>query len=168
MAFLLPEHVFEHYYEVTPAELQKRNLRGLLLDMDNTLVPYEETTPRPEFAEWLLALQKSGIAVALVTNNHKKRLATFNAPHGLPAYANSLKPLPHNLRRAAKRMNIPVKECAMLGDQLLTDMLAAHFAGMTAFIVPPIRDKKNPIVRLKRALERPLMKRYYKRENRHE
>ena len=165
MPFLTPDRVFENYYDITPEFLKAQEIRALILDIDNTLIPYEETEARQEFAPWLLSLRENGISVSLVSNNHKPRMLLFNAPFSLPAYANSLKPLPHNLWRAMKKMNVRRKETAMVGDQLLTDMFAARFAGVRSFIVPPIRDKQNFITRMKRKLEKPLMKRYYKRNS---
>ncbi len=163
MPFITPDRVFQNYYEITPEVLSERGIRALILDIDNTLIPYEETEARAEFTPWLTALRENGITVALVSNNHKPRMQIFNAPFGLVGYANSLKPLPHNLFRAAKKMGVKRKECAMVGDQLLTDMFAARFAGMRSFIVPPIRDKQNAVTRFKRRLEKPLMNRYMKR-----
>ncbi len=163
MPFFTPDRVFSEYTDITPEFLQEHGIRALILDIDNTLIPYEETEARASFAPWLQALNESGISVALVSNNHKPRLNAFNAPFGLPGYANSCKPLPINLLRAKKKMGVRRRECAMVGDQLLTDMFAARFAGMMSLIVPPINDKKNGITRLKRKLERPLMRSYEKR-----
>ncbi len=163
MPFFTPDRVFSEYTEITPDFLKEHGIRALILDIDNTLIPYEETAARASFAPWLASLREGGISVALVSNNHKPRLAAFNAPFGLLGYANSCKPLPHNLWRAKRKMGVKRRECAMVGDQLLTDMFAARFAGMYSIIVPPINDKKNLITRLKRKIERPMMRAYEKR-----
>lgn len=163
MPFFTPDRIYGRFSELDPAALYAEGIRVLLLDMDNTLIPYEESEPNEEVLAFLSSLKAHGIAAALVTNNHKKRLKKFNAALGLPAYANSLKPLPHNLLRAMRKLGAGRKETALLGDQLLTDMFAARFAGIRSFIVSPINDKKTWIVRMKRKIERPLVRRYYKR-----
>lgn len=164
MPFFIPDRIFESYRDLSPEFLRKEGIRALILDIDNTLIPYEEDVPTDELYAWFTALRENGISVSFVSNNRKKRLAVFNEKLSLPAYSTSCKPLPHNLFRAMKKMGAKRKETAMVGDQLLTDMLAARFARVRSYIVPPIRDKKKFTVRLKRKLEAPLVRRYYKRE----
>ena len=164
MPIIIPDRIFESYKSITPEYLLSVGIRALILDIDNTLIPYEEDAPTEELYRWFAALKESGISVALVSNNNKKRLLVFNEKLGLPGYASSCKPLPHNLFRAMKEMKVKRKETAMVGDQLFTDMLAARFAGVRSYIVPPIRDKKKLTVRLKRKLEAPLVRRYYRKE----
>lgn len=164
MPFLIPDRIFESYRDLSPEYLRSEGIRALILDIDNTLIPYEEDVPTEELYEWFHALRENGISVSLVSNNRKKRLVVFNEKLGLPGYACSCKPLPHNLFRAMKKMGVKRKETAMVGDQLFTDMLAARMARVRSYIVPPIRDKKKFTVRLKRKLEAPLVRRYYKRE----
>jgi len=164
MPIIIPDRIFESYRCLTPEYLISVGIRALILDIDNTLISYEENKPTEELYAWFSALRENGISVALVSNNRKKRLLVFNEALGLPGYANSCKPLPHNLLRAMKKMKAKRKETAMVGDQLFTDMLAARLAGVRSYIVPPIRDKKKFTVRLKRKLEAPLVRRYYRKE----
>ena len=163
MPFFTPDRIFSRFCELTPEYLLSRGIRGLLLDMDNTLIPYEEELPTAEITAFIRSMQENGIGVALVTNNRKRRLLRFNESLALPAFSFSVKPLPHNLWRAARRLSVKPSECALMGDQLLTDMLGARLAGMTSFIVPPIRDKQKRLIRLKRRIERPLVRRYRKK-----
>ena len=81
----------------------------------------------------------------------------------LEAYADAGKPFGKTLRRAMKQLGSDPSNTAMLGDQLLTDALAGNLLGLKVFIVPPIRDKRSAFVRFKRRLERPVIRRYYKK-----
>lgn len=164
MPIIIPDRIFESYRNITPDFLLSEGVRALILDIDNTLIPYEEDVPTEELFRWFSSLRENGISVALVSNNRKKRLTVFNENLGFPGYANSCKPLPHNLFRAMKKMKAKRKETVMIGDQLFTDMLAARLAGIRSYIVSPIRDKKKFTVRLKRKLEAPLVRRYYRKE----
>ena len=162
MAFFIPEYMCSVFGDITPAFLAKEGVSTLLLDVDNTLIPYELDRPTEEVLHWLSSLKENGIRVAFVTNNSKRRLSLFSEGMDVPAYHFCCKPSPLMLRRAMRVLGADRSSTAMLGDQLLTDMLAAHLAGVRSYIVPPIRDKRDPITRFKRVLERPLVRRYRK------
>ena len=87
-------------------------------------------------------------------------MTRYNEKLGLPAYAKSGKPRGRVLKLAMKKMGSDVSNTAVLGDQLLTDALAAHNLGLMALIVPPIKDKKNAFFVFKRWLESPYIRRY--------
>lgn len=157
---LTPTYMFASYREVTPDFLLKKGIRGLLLDIDNTLAPYEQDEPDEEIRSWVRAMQEGGVRIALVSNNHPPRVELFNRTLGLLAYADSGKPGKRTLLRAMREMEREPTECAMMGDQLLTDSYAGLHIGLPSIIVPPIKDKTNLFFRFKRLLERPYIRRY--------
>ncbi|MBQ1261303.1 MAG: YqeG family HAD IIIA-type phosphatase [Clostridia bacterium] len=159
---LTPTYMFSSYREVTPDFLLEHGIRGLLLDIDNTLAPYEQEDPDESIRAWVKGMQEAGIAIALVSNNHPPRVERFNRTLGLPAYADSGKPGKRTLLRAMRELGREPSECAMMGDQLLTDSYAGRHIGLPSVIVPPIKDKTNPFFRFKRLLERPYIRRYAK------
>ena len=159
---LTPDYLFDAFDEVTPEFLQERGIRALLIDIDNTLAPYEQDDPDERILAWFSSLREAGIHAALISNNHPPRVERFNAPLSLPAYADSGKPGSRAMIAAMKEMGVTPSETAGLGDQLLTDTLAAHRLGMPSLIVPPIKDKTTLFFRFKRWLERPFMRRYRK------
>jgi len=159
---LTPDYMFGTFDEVSPEFLQKRGIRALLIDIDNTLAPYEQDDPDERIVAWFDALRAAGIQAALISNNHPPRVERFNAPLSLPAYADSGKPGSRAIRAAMAEMGVNEQETAGLGDQLLTDTLAVHRLGMISLIVPPIKDKTTLFFRFKRWLERPFIKRYRK------
>lgn len=164
LARLLPDRHFATYRELTPALLAEDGVRALLLDIDNTLAPYEVAEPDEELRAWFAALAAAGVGVALVSNNHRERVELFNRTLGLPAYPDAHKPLRRTVRRALEDLGVPPAEAAFMGDQLFTDVLAGKNLGMRAYTVPPIRDKRDLFTRFKRLLERPFMRAYYRRE----
>ena len=157
-----PDYMFASYREVTPTFLQSIGVSALLIDIDNTLAPYEEPDPSEEHRAWFSALAEAGIRVALVSNNHPPRVERFNRTLGLLAYADSRKPHRRTLLRAMKELGVSKAETAVLGDQLLTDAYAGKHIGLPAIIVPPIRDKRNLFFRFKRWCERPFIRKYAK------
>ena len=160
---LMPDHMFRTFDEVTPDFLSAMGVRAVLADIDNTLAPYEQTEPDERIKDWIASLSAAGIAVAFISNNNRERVERFNATLGVPAFPKSGKPFKKNLVKAMAAAGGQKSTTVVLGDQLLTDALAAHNLGVKCIIVPPIRDKKNRFFRFKRRLERPLVKRFKKR-----
>ena len=158
--YLMPDDMLERYPDVTPEFLASVGVRALLVDIDNTLAPYEQPEPDDGHRAWLAAMAAAGIRVALISNNDRERVERFNATLGLPASWKSGKPFGRVMKRYLREWGVDRKEAAVLGDQLLTDALAAHLLGLRAIIVPPIRDKKTAFVRFKRYLERPYIRAY--------
>ena len=161
---LVPEYVFENYLYVRPEFLTSLGIRALLIDIDNTLAPYEQDLPDENIINWFAQMKEAGISCALISNNDAPRVELFDSLLSLPAYAKSGKPCKKTLIRAMRDMGVDASVTAGLGDQLLTDTLAVHKLGMISIIVPPIKDKLTPFFKFKRRLERPFMKKYYKRK----
>ena len=161
--FLTPDYMFGHYYEITPEFLKSIGVRALLIDIDNTLAPYEQPDPDERIRNWFASLAENGIVAALVSNNHAPRVERFNKDLGLLAYADSGKPKRKTLELAMKELGVTHKETAMLGDQLLTDSFAGKHIGLYALIVPPIKDKTNLFFRFKRLCERPFIRKFAKK-----
>lgn len=157
---LTPDYLFDRFDQVTPEFLSSLGIRGLLIDIDNTLAPYEQPEPDDRIRDWFASLEAEGIRSALISNNHPPRVEQFNATLGLPAYPDSGKPGSKYLLEAMREMGVTPEETAGLGDQLLTDTLAAHRLDLLSIIVPPIKDKKTLFFRFKRLLEKPFLRRY--------
>ena len=158
--WILPDYVFEKFDDITPELLHKLGIKALLIDIDNTLAPYEVAEPDERIKNWFAALAENSIGATLVSNNEKERVELFNKTLGLPYYYKSGKPFAKNLKKAMAQMGSDTTNTAMLGDQLLTDAAAGKHIGLTTFIVPPINDKNNAFFRAKRALEVPTIKKY--------
>lgn len=163
MPFLQPDLTRACYRDLTPAFLCEQGIRVLLLDIDNTLAPYEQAEPDQALCEWLASLAAHGIAVGLVSNNNRKRVEKFNAALSLPARAGAGKPFTRAARRMMRTLGGDKHTTAVMGDQIFTDVWMAHAMGVRAVLVPPIRDKKNALTRFKRRLERAPLRRYYRR-----
>lgn len=164
---LLPDFYFEKFDDVTPEFLKKNGIKTLLLDVDNTIAPYEQATPDERIRAWLLALEKSGVAYAFISNNSSdRRINIFNESIGAPAFAKSGKPFAKkNIGKALKALGRDLEGAAFMGDQIFTDVCAGKFCGMKAILVPPIKDKASLFFKFKRSLEKPILKHYFKTRN---
>ena len=161
-ALLTPDYMFNTFDMVTPEFLASIGIKALLIDIDNTLAPYEQAEPDQKIIDWFASLKKAGISAALISNNHPPRVELFNKTLGLDAYPDSKKPSSATLITAMNKMGTTPENTAGLGDQLLTDTLAVHRLGMISIIVPPIKDKSNAFFKFKRRLERRYIRKYRK------
>ena len=160
---LMPDYMFRTFDEITPAFLTELGIKAILADIDNTLAPYEQPEPDECIKNWIASLAEAGISIAFVSNNDWDRVELFNRTLGVPAYAKSGKPFKKNLVKAMADLGGSLDTTVMLGDQLLTDALAGHNLGVKCLIVPPIRDKKNAFFRFKRWLEKPVVRKFKKK-----
>ena len=160
---LMPDYMFRAFDEITPAFLASLGVKAILADIDNTLAPYEQPEPDERIKGWIASLAEAGIGIAFVSNNDWERVELFNRTLGVPAYAKSGKPFKKNLVKAMNDLGGTLETTVMLGDQLLTDALAGHNLGVKCLIVPPIRDKKNAFFKFKRWLEKPVVKKFKRR-----
>ena len=163
MGLLTPDNLFASYRDLTPAYLCERGIRVLIMDIDNTLAPYEQPKPDENIKAWLSDMQAAGIGLAFVSNNDWERVELFVRDLDIPAFAKSGKPFGKMLRRVMTLYGTDASCTAMLGDQLLTDVFAGKHIGVTALLVPPIKDKTTAFWRIKRTLEKPVIRRYVKK-----
>ena len=162
-SLFMPDWVYNDIYEITPEVLTSQGIRALILDIDNTLVTYDDPKPTERVANWLEAMKNAGIAVAFVSNNHAPRVSVFCDGLGYYSHADAKKPSRRYLYVAMSHMNSDTTNTASIGDQVFTDIWAAKRCGMRAFLVSPIKDKKTPFFRFKRLLERPVLYEYRRR-----
>ena len=160
---MMPDYMFRAFDEITPAFLRELGVKAILADIDNTLAPYEQPEPDERIKGWIASLAEAGIGIAFVSNNDWERVELFNRSLGVPAYAKSGKPFKKNLIKAMNDLGGTLETTVMLGDQLLTDALAGHNLGVKCLIVPPIRDKKNAFFKFKRWLEKPVVRKFKRR-----
>ncbi len=161
----VPEYRFETFDRATVDFLISKGIKGIVLDVDNTLEPYENPAPTERVVTWLDSLKQNGIKAAIVSNNDSERIDLFNKDLGLPAYSKSGKPFKKNVLRAMSDMGTTQENTILMGDQVFTDVWAAHNSGIPAILVPPIKDKTDLLTKFKRLLEKPVLKKY-ERKNR--
>lgn len=136
---LIPHRVFDRYGDITPEYLQARGITLLLSDLDFTLAAKKTRKPDQALTDWIARLNAAGIQFMIVSNNRSgKRVTEFCADLGVPYQGHAQKPSPKGLEAAMERTGTDRKHTAMLGDKLLTDVLAANRAGVLALMVEPV------------------------------
>ena len=156
----VPEYRFDTFDCVTPEFLESIGIKGIVLDIDNTLEPYEHPDPGEHVLAWFDSLYRVGIKTSIVSNNNKDRVDRFNKNLKMPAYFKAGKPFKKKILFAISDMGTDKSNTILMGDQVFTDVLGAHNAGIKAILVSPINDKRDPLTRFKRMLEKPILSKF--------
>jgi HAD superfamily phosphatase (TIGR01668 family) len=140
--------------EISVAWLQDHGIGAVLVDADDTLVVRDGAPVSAEVRAWFAALRTGGIAVALLSNGSRARVAALGAELGVRAFALSGKPFGFAFRRGVRALGSDARHTAMVGDQLFTDVLGANCAGLISILVTPLSPGRHAHTRVARRLER--------------
>lgn len=159
----LPERYVKNVFQIKPSMLQEDGIKGVITDLDNTLVAWDVADATGEVINWISDLQKAGIQVTIISNNNEERVRIFSEPIKVPYEAAARKPSTKAFHRASERMNLQPHEVAVVGDQLLTDVLGGNRGGFHTILVTPIVQTDAKITRFNRAIERRILNHFYKK-----
>ncbi|AZI43190.1 YqeG family HAD IIIA-type phosphatase [Deinococcus psychrotolerans] len=157
---LRPREVLESIELITPDFLAARGLRGLLLDLDNTLIPYGSYQERAEIIAWAAELRRAEVQLYLLSNATAKRARFWLDKLSFEGVGMAGKPFQRAYKTALAHMQLPPQQVGMVGDQLFTDVLGGNIAGLYTLMVHPIVNNSLPHTHLARRLERLVLKRY--------
>ncbi len=146
---------------ITPAMLAKQGIKGLLLDIDNTLTTHDNPVPAPGVEAWISRMKEAGIQMRLVSNNHPPRVEPFAKLLGIPCVCDSRKPLSSGFARAQQEMQLTKAELCVVGDQIFTDILGANWFRVKSIYVPPMELEKTRFFKFKRLMEKPFLPKQY-------
>ena len=148
--------------QLTPEFLKSLDIRLLMLDFDNTIVPYTCNEPTEEMAAWLDMMQASDIALCVVSNSKRDRVKIFCQARNIPCITHSKKPFSKGIRQCLQQFRMRPEHCALAGDQIYTDTLGANCMGVRSVLVKAI-DNHNIWLKLRHVAELPFIILAYKR-----
>ncbi|CAM3244157.1 YqeG family HAD IIIA-type phosphatase [Paenibacillus lupini] len=161
---LLPHLRVNSVYEIQLDELYKKGVRGIITDLDNTLVGAREPLATPQLTKWLDEVRDFGFKVVIVSNNNKTRVSKFADPLGIPFIHAARKPANKSFNKALSVLGLPVEQTVVLGDQMLTDVLGGNRMGLYTILVTPIAPADEGIMtRVNRRIERFVLSRLRKK-----
>ncbi len=153
LRWLTPSWYVAAVHEVNLDHLHARGVRGLIIDLDNTLVPSDASEPTSPIRAWVVELRGRGFRACIVSNNFATRTRAIGQLLQLPVVARAAKPGPWAFRRAMTLMGTGPAETALIGDQLFTDILGGNLLGMQTVLVDPLSINEFPTTRLVRRVE---------------
>ncbi|HEM4195321.1 TPA: YqeG family HAD IIIA-type phosphatase [Streptococcus suis] len=154
----MPDFALEKAYDVTVESLKKHGIKVVFVDLDNTLIAWNNPDGTPEMRQWLHDLQDAGIPVVVVSNNKYERVKRAVEKFGIEFESFALKPFTFGINRALKRFDVQPYEVIMIGDQLMTDIRAAKRAGLKSVLVKPLIKTDSINTQINRWRERRTMK----------
>lgn len=162
MKIFKPTYLIKNTFDITVADLKKIGVKSVFSDLDNTLVAWNNKDSNQKLREWLSDLKNSGIQVVIISNNTNQRVARVADDLNVEYQAWSLKPLPRGIKSTIKKYNLQKNQVIMLGDQIMTDVIAANLSGVRSILVKPLVDDDGFQTVINRFFERIILKRLKK------
>ncbi|MDM5315804.1 YqeG family HAD IIIA-type phosphatase [Fictibacillus sp. b24] len=150
----LPDQHVQNILDITPEMLVERGVKGIITDLDNTLVEWDRPEATPELIKWFTSIKEKGILITIVSNNTQHRVKSFSDPVGIPFIYSARKPMTKAFKRALKDMKLKNEEVVVIGDQLLTDVLGGNRLGLHTILVVPVASSDGFWTRFNRKIER--------------
>ena len=158
-----PDEYYDSTYSIDFKKLHEEGYRGVIFDIDNTLVPHGAPADERSIALFK-ELKTVGFDATLLSNNKEARVAMFNEPVGVHMIWKANKPSAAGYRKAMELMGTNQKNTLFVGDQLFTDVWGAKNAGIRSILVKPMNPKEEIQIVLKRRLEAIILY-FYRKEH---
>ncbi len=158
-----PDLILDSIYHIELESLHKNQIKGLIIDIDNTLVAWDIKEADELSMQWIKRMKENGIRVCLVSNNTRDRVIKFNEQLQLFAVHSANKPTKRPFLKALKHLETHPSQTAVIGDQIFTDVWGANRLNMFSILVTPISPKEFPLIRIKRFFEKKVLKEYHAR-----
>ncbi|MEH7124060.1 YqeG family HAD IIIA-type phosphatase [Bacillus sp. JJ1773] len=150
----LPDQHVRSIFEITPEKLKEYGIKGIITDLDNTLVEWDRPNATPKLINWFEEMKNSNVMITIVSNNNDNRVRAFSEPLNIPFIPLARKPLGRAFNRALLEMGLKKEETVVIGDQLLTDVLGGNRSGFRTILVVPVAQTDGFITRFNRKVER--------------
>jgi len=162
MNILKPDLYYNSIFDIDLKKLFRLGIKGIILDVDNTLVPHNHPFPTKESIDFIKSAEEHGIKACVVSNNSKNRIDDFAKRLGVPYVCNARKPMGGGYKVAMEIMKTDCSDTATVGDQIFTDILGGKLLGILTILVKPIsKNGETFFIRFKRLIEKHLVKEFY-------
>ncbi|MGT2926085.1 YqeG family HAD IIIA-type phosphatase [Streptococcus cuniculipharyngis] len=150
----IPTFAVEAVYDLTPESLRRHGIKAVLVDLDNTLIAWNNPDGTPELRAWLDEMTIADLPVVVVSNNKHARVKRAVEKFGVDFVSRAMKPFTKGIDQAIDRYGFNREEVVMVGDQLMTDIRASHRAGIRSILVKPLVTSDAWNTKFNRARER--------------
>ncbi len=154
----IPDIYQKSIYTIDYSKLLSRGIKCLLFDLDNTIIASSDKNPPRKAKDLFISLKQKGFKIIIFSNSPKIRVKQFQNFFDVDCYYNARKPHAGKFKKLLKIYNYKENEVAIIGDQLLTDVLGGNKVGITTILVNPLSDKDIIFTRFNRFFEKRKMK----------
>lgn len=163
MKTLIPDLICESVFTIDLGKLKERKISGLLVDIDNTLVPWGIPEIEEAFVNWVIEVKQEGFKICLVSNAKNERAESFARLLDIPAVGQALKPLNRAFRRGMALLELSSSEVAVIGDQLFTDIFGGNRLGIYTILINPLSTTELGATKIMRRIEQRIFENMVKR-----
>ncbi|WOV89174.1 YqeG family HAD IIIA-type phosphatase [Sporosarcina oncorhynchi] len=153
----MPDEYVKDIFHISPDVLKEKGIKGIITDLDNTLVEWDRPEATPEIIEWIRSMEQAGLQVTILSNNNQLRVKAFCDPIGTPFIFDARKPLRKSFKRALSMMGLKKEEVVMVGDQIMTDVLGGNRFGIHTILVVPVANSDGFFTKFNRMMERRIL-----------
>lgn len=163
MRMLRPAEYRESIFQIDLERLKATGIRAVMLDLDNTLVEWNNPEPTEDLLRWLARVRGMGLKACIVSNNSGSRVQLFAEKIAIPFIPKAIKPRRKGFREAMALLGVRPDETAVIGDQIFTDILGGNRSGAYTILVVPMHPREFFGTKLLRMAER-IVLRYLDRQ----
>ena len=153
---LMPGLITDELTDLTPELLKSHGIQLLMMDFDNTIVPYTTDIPQPLMEQWLMDMAECEIPICVVSNSKRDRVKRFCSHYGIDCITHAKKPFTKGIRECLAKYGVDPSNAALVGDQIFTDTFGANNAGCLPILVRAI-DNHNIWLKLRHVAELPFI-----------
>lgn len=152
---MLPDQIVGTVFDIDLNALTAQGVRGIITDLDNTLVSAKTPSATPELAVWLDKVKDAGFKIVILSNNNLNRVAKFAEPLGIPFVPAARKPSGAAFRKALEKLELAPEHAVVVGDQMVTDVFGGRKMGLHTILVTPIAlGEEGFMTRINRRIEK--------------
>lgn len=159
----MPNAYVQSVFDIDIEKLASMGVKGIITDLDNTLVGWDVKEPTERIKEWFSKARELGITITIVSNNNEERVSSFSKDLEVDFIFKARKPMGKAFIKAIKQMNIQAKETVVIGDQMLTDVFGGNRNGLYTIMVVPVKRTDGFVTKFNRLIERRLLNHFRKK-----
>ncbi len=156
---LQPDQYYKDIFEVNFEKLRQQGIEGIICDIDNTIVSWDEKKVMDEVLSLFTKMKNMNFQICLVSNGLSRRVDYFSKELDIPGFGRAIKPRKKAYLNAIARLDIDKNKIAVIGDQIFTDVFGGNRLGLTTILVDPMNEKEFITTKFLRIIEKIIFKR---------
>lgn len=161
--YFMPNEYVQSIFQIDIDKLASSGVKGIITDLDNTLVGWDVDDPTEEVRAWFKKANDVGITITIVSNNNEQRVGSFSQSLDVDFIFKARKPMGKAFIKATKHMQLKPEEIVVIGDQMLTDVFGGKRRGLFTIMVVPVKQTDGFITKFNRIIERKLLQHFRKK-----